>query len=160
MGWSEKIKSEMFQTEEYSHDDINKFNTCAGQIPCWLLDWMADQGYLIGDLQPAHYMDFCFFTLGKLWSDVGSLTKSGSHCRHNLCKVEGFPGETCPWDSKLQCFFSAAAPFLALFPNFEAVAGPFFRTLWVPYFEMQAMVYHNWGSRPFLRQVSSFADHS
>ncbi|CAM6101623.1 unnamed protein product [Calypogeia fissa] len=62
-----------YQTEEYSYDAVNKFNIYPDQIPAWLLDWMPNQGgYLIGNLQPAH-MDFRFFTLGNLWSIVGSL---------------------------------------------------------------------------------------
>ncbi|CAM6102680.1 unnamed protein product [Calypogeia fissa] len=62
-----------YRTEEYSHDAVNKFNIYPDQIPGWLLDWMPDQGgYLIGNLQPAH-MDFRVFSLGNLWSVVGSL---------------------------------------------------------------------------------------
>ncbi|KAK6930313.1 Glycosyl hydrolase family 100 [Dillenia turbinata] len=65
-----------YKTEEYSTDAINKFNIYPDQIPCWLVDWISDDGgYFIGNLQPAH-MDFRFFTLGNLWSVISSLGTS------------------------------------------------------------------------------------
>ncbi|WOL01613.1 neutral/alkaline invertase 3, chloroplastic [Canna indica] len=63
-----------YKTEEYSYDAVNKFNIYPDQISPWLVEWMPDKGgYFIGNLQPAH-MDFRFFSLGNLWSIVGSLT--------------------------------------------------------------------------------------
>ncbi|XP_023636784.1 alkaline/neutral invertase E, chloroplastic isoform X2 [Capsella rubella] len=65
-----------YQTEEYSYDAVNKFNIYPDQIPSWLVDFMPNRGgYLIGNLQPAH-MDFRFFSLGNLWSIVGSLASN------------------------------------------------------------------------------------
>ncbi|KAI5072271.1 hypothetical protein GOP47_0012377 [Adiantum capillus-veneris] len=62
-----------YKTEEYSYDAVNKFNIYPDQVSPWLVEWMPDRGgYLIGNLQPAH-MDFRFFSLGNLWSIVGSL---------------------------------------------------------------------------------------
>lgn len=62
-----------YKTEEYSYDAVNKFNIYPDQISPWMVEWMPDRGgYLIGNLQPAH-MDFRFFSLGNLWSIVGSL---------------------------------------------------------------------------------------
>eukprot|EP00246_Nothoceros_aenigmaticus_P014588 TRINITY_DN564_c0_g1_i2.p1 TRINITY_DN564_c0_g1~~TRINITY_DN564_c0_g1_i2.p1 ORF type:complete len:559 (+),score=67.49 TRINITY_DN564_c0_g1_i2:115-1791(+) len=62
-----------YKTEEYSHDAVNKFNIYPEQVSPWLVEWMPEQGgYFIGNLQPAH-MDFRVFSLGNLWSIVGSL---------------------------------------------------------------------------------------
>lgn len=62
-----------YKTEEYSYDAVNKFNIYPDQVSPWLVEWMPDRGgYLIGNLQPAH-MDFRFFSLGNVWSIVGSL---------------------------------------------------------------------------------------
>ena len=72
--WRNKHAHNRYKTEEYSHDAINKFSICPGQIPSWLVDWIPERGgYLIGNLQPAH-MEFRFFSLGNLWAIVSSLT--------------------------------------------------------------------------------------
>ncbi|KAL8228872.1 hypothetical protein R6Q57_013772 [Mikania cordata] len=63
-----------YKTEEYSTEAKNKFNIYPEQIPCWLMNWIPEEGgYMIGNLQPAH-MDFRFFTLGNIWSIISSLS--------------------------------------------------------------------------------------
>ncbi|KAK6235149.1 Glycosyl hydrolase family 100 - like 10 [Theobroma cacao] len=78
-----------YKTEEYSFDAVNKFNIYPDQIPPWLVEFMpARGGYLIGNLQPAH-MDFRFFSLGNLWSIVGSLaTVDQSHAILDLVEAK------------------------------------------------------------------------
>ncbi|KAL7228492.1 hypothetical protein ACSBR2_007251 [Camellia fascicularis] len=45
-------------------------------------------GYLIGNLQPTH-VDFCFFSLGNLWSVVSSLaTADQSHAILDLIEAK------------------------------------------------------------------------
>ncbi|KAK2968064.1 hypothetical protein RJ640_000479 [Escallonia rubra] len=78
-----------YKTEEYSYDAVNKFNIYPDQIPPWLVEWMPNKGgYLIGNLQPAH-MDFRYFSLGNLWSIVGSLaTTEQSHAILDLFEAK------------------------------------------------------------------------
>lgn len=66
-----------FESEEYGHDAVNKFNVRPESIPVWLMDWLPfDGGYFVGNLGPSR-IDFRFFAQGNLLSTFVGLADAG-----------------------------------------------------------------------------------